>query len=61
MPTVLTAQLCSFIMLHIVDNEEIIDSLYENGWQQKPLILKEKIVNWAAGGGHINALECAQD
>jgi hypothetical protein len=34
-----------------------MDSLYENGWQQKNPILKEKVVNWAAGGGHINALE----
>jgi hypothetical protein len=39
----------------------IMDSLYENGWQQKPPISKEKIVNWAAGVGHINALECAWD
>jgi hypothetical protein len=38
-----------------------MDSLYENGWQQQPPILKEKKVNWAAGGGHINALEWAQD
>jgi hypothetical protein len=35
----------------------MMDSLYMNGWQQTPSVLKEKIVNWAAGGGHINALE----
>jgi hypothetical protein len=40
---------------------EIMDSLYKNGQQQTPPILKEKIVNWAVGGGHFNALESAQD
>jgi hypothetical protein len=32
-----------------------------NGWQKKPSILKEKIVNWAASGWQIDALEWAWD
>jgi hypothetical protein len=39
----------------------MLDSLYVNGWQQTPSILKEKIVNWAASGGQIDALEWAWD
>jgi hypothetical protein len=35
----------------------MMDSLYEKGWQQTPSIVKEKIVNWAASGGQIDALE----
>jgi hypothetical protein len=43
--------------VRVTSPNRIIDSLYENGWQQKNPILKEKMVNWAAGGGHISALE----
>jgi hypothetical protein len=43
----------------------MLDSLYKNGYQQAPShlkeILKETIVNWAASGGQIDALEWAQD
>ena len=43
----------------------ILDSLYENEYQQAPSNLKETlkqiIVNWAASGGKIDALEWAQD
>jgi hypothetical protein len=40
----------------------MLDSLYVNGWQQTPpSILKEKIINWAASGGQIDALEWARD
>jgi hypothetical protein len=39
----------------------MMDSLYEKGWQQTPSIVKEKIVNWAASGGQIDALEWACD
>jgi hypothetical protein len=43
----------------------MLDSLYENGYHQAPShlkeILKETIVNWAASGGQIDALEWASD
>ena len=43
----------------------MLDSLYENGYQQAPYALKqilnETIVNWAAGDGIIDTLEWAQD
>jgi hypothetical protein len=43
----------------------ILDSLYENEYQQAPPnlkeILKQMIVNWAASAGEIDALEWAQD
>jgi hypothetical protein len=43
----------------------MLDSLYENGYHQAPShlkeILKETIVNWAASGGQIDALELAWD
>jgi hypothetical protein len=60
-PTVLTAQLSSFAMLHIVDNGELWIVCMRMDGNKNPPILKEKIINWAAGVGHINALECAQN
>jgi hypothetical protein len=43
----------------------ILDSLYENEYQQAPSnlkeILKQMIVNWAASGGEIDAVEWAWD
>ena len=43
----------------------MLDSLYENEYQQAPSNLKEflkqRIVNWAASGGQIDALEWARD
>jgi hypothetical protein len=43
----------------------ILDSLYKNEYQQAPSDLKEilnkTVVNWAASGGQIDALEWAQD
>jgi hypothetical protein len=39
----------------------MLDSMYENGLQQKHPISKESIVDWAASGGQIYALELAQD
>jgi hypothetical protein len=42
----------------------MLDSLYENGYQQAPSALKQilnkTIVNWAAGDGIIDTLEWAQ-
>jgi hypothetical protein len=40
---------------------QMLDSMYENGLQQKHPISKESIVDWAASGGQIYALELAQD
>jgi hypothetical protein len=43
----------------------MLDGLYKNGYQQAPSnlkeILKQMIVNWAASGGQIDALQWAQD
>jgi hypothetical protein len=40
---------------------KIMEVLKNNGWQQRPISLERNIVNLAASGGHINALEWAWD
>ena len=40
---------------------KIMESLKYNGWQQRPTSLERNVVNLAARGGHINALEWARD
>jgi hypothetical protein len=40
---------------------KILEVLKNNGLQERPPHLERNIVNWAARGGHINALEWAQD
>jgi hypothetical protein len=40
---------------------EIMEMLKYNGWQQRPTSLERNVVNSAARGGHINALEWARD
>jgi hypothetical protein len=40
---------------------KILEVLKNNGWQERPPHLERNIVNWAAHGGHINALEWAWD
>jgi hypothetical protein len=40
---------------------KIMEALKVYGWQNRPTSLERNVVNSAAHGGHINALEWAQD
>jgi hypothetical protein len=40
---------------------KILEVLKNDGWQQRPPHLERNVVNLAAHGGHINALEWAWD